>query len=360
MRLGRSTLAIVAALIVSTGGRVALAGEKKLPEVELRYDVAAPVNGCPTAQELVAEVERELGADPFRASAPLRVSVAIEAHGRQRLSGRVVFSGVASDASDLPWGGHETFRASDCNELTRTIALVITLAVERLQSARARQVEQQPSSERKDVAESVAPLPAGIEAATASLPPNVRAASGTRSSSSQAARRVRVETFAGVVAATDLTPRSAVGASFGAGVRLGPASLGLEAILLAPSTASSGRGGGVSVSMKALAIAACWHLPLPPGAGVGLEVRACPVVAPLLLRGVGESLALARAGDVASIALGGRVGAGMDVLAPIRLEVGLDALAPLTRHVFAIDDEEVWVQPAIGFAAHADLAVRFW
>lgn len=358
MRLGRSTLALVAALVASSSSRVAVAGERELPEIELRYDVASPAKGCPSAPELVAEIERELGADPFHAGAPLRVSVAIEAPGQHRLLGRVVFSRTANGSPDLPWGGEETFRASDCNDLARTVALVITLAVERLRSARARQVEHEPPFDPGEVATSVVPPPGGLAAATASSAANEHP-SEPPSRSSHAERRLRMGSFAGAVAAWDLTPGLAAGVRFGASARLGLASVGLEAVLLAPSTASSGHGGGVSVSLKALVIAACWHLPLSPAAGLGAEVRVCPVVAPVLLRGVGDSLALARAGDVTSVALGGRFGLGMSLLDPIRLEVGLDALGPLTRHVFAIDGETVWTQPAAGFAAHADLAVRF-
>ncbi len=354
MRLGRSTLALVAALVASSSHRVAVAGERELPDIELRYDVASPAKGCPTAPELVAEIERELGADPFRAGAPLRVSVAIEAPDRHRLLGRVVFSRTANGAPDLPWGGEETFRATDCNELARTVALVVTLAVERLRSARARQVEQEPPFDRGEIASSVAPPPGGLATAPAST-----AAKAHPAEPSPAETRLRVGTFAGAVAARDLTPGSAAGVRFGASAHFGRASVGLEAILLAPSTASSASGGGVSVSLKALAITACWSLPLSPAADVGAELRVCPIVAPLLLRGVGDSLALARAGDVTSVAFGGRVGLGMGLLDPIRLEVGLDALGPLTRHVFAIDREAVWTQPAVGFAGHVDLAVRF-
>ncbi len=356
MRLGRSTLAVVAALVASSSSRVAVAGERELPDIELRYDVASPAKGCPSAPELVAEIERELGADPFRASAPLRVSVAIEAPDRHRLLGRVVFSRTANGAPDLPWGGEETFRASDCNELARTVALVVTLAVERLRSARARQVEQEPPLDRGEVAMSGVP-PAGSVAPASSAADEHPSEPPARPSPAET--RLRVGTFAGAVVARDLTPGSAAGVRFGANAHFGRASVGLEAVLLAPSTASSGSGGGVSVSLKALAITACWHLPLSSAASFGAELRVCPIMAPLLLRGVGDSLALARAGDVTSVAFGGRVGLGMSLLDPIRLEVGLDALAPLTRHVFAIDREAVWTQPAAGFAAHADLAVRF-
>jgi len=347
---------MLAALVVSSQSRVAVASGKALPEIELRYEVASSVNGCPSARELVADIERELRTDPFRAGAPLRVSVAIDAQGRKRLVGRVVFSGVASADPELPWNGEETFRASDCTELARTIALVVTLAVERLESARARHVEQQASLPPPDMASDVEPPSGGIAAPAAPPRPRARA---PRPSSRWAESPLRVSTSAGAVAASHLTPGAALGASFGASLGVGRASIELEALLFAPSRAASRRGGAVAVSMRALAVAACYSAPILPRMGVHLEARACPVVAPLLLRGVGEALAVARPRELTSLALGGRLAMGTILLNPIRLEVILDALAPLTRHVFAIDDEAVWTQPALGFAAHVNLAVRF-
>ncbi len=350
---------MLAALVVSSTSRVATADEKQLPEIELRYDVAASVGGCPSARELVRDIESDLGTDPFRVGASLRVSVAIDAQDQKRLLGRVVFSGVASNTPELPWNGEETFRASDCNELARTIALVITLAVERLRIARAHQMEQQSSQPPSDVASDDTSRSNGSDVPSGKPPAPRARVVAPRPSSRREARSLRVRTFAGAVVANDLTPGSAVGASFGASLGVGRASVELEAVLLAPSTSTSRHGGGVAVSMKALALAACWSFPLLPGVDIGLEARVCPLVAPLLLHGVGESLAVVRSGDLTSLALGGRLAMGMTLLDPIRFGVGLDALAPLTRHVFAIGEDVVWSQPALGFAAHANLAVRF-
>lgn len=358
----RTALALLTALLATSASRLAGADENVPPAIGLHYEVAPSLATCPSAQEFAAEVAGMIGVHPFREGASLRVSVAIrEGARRGTAEGRVAFSGVSADDPDLPWGGEQTIRASDCMEVARTLALVMTVAVERLRSARAAHMRETappvgqppappPESDAPDGAN--APIRTDERERPARRPP--MAAAGGRSRRPPA---LHVSSFAGVVVAADITPGATAGTSFGARVGLGALSVGVEGLMLAPSSSVSSSGVGGSVSSTGLEITTCWHLAI--GRSERLDVHTCPVIAPLLLRGVGHSPALPRAGDAASLALGGRIGGSVEVLGPIRLAVELEALAPLTRHVFVIDDQNVWVQPALGFAAHGNVAVRF-
>ncbi|MBX3259747.1 MAG: hypothetical protein KIS78_01975 [Labilithrix sp.] len=355
---------VLTALVMTSIARPADADDEAPPSIALSYEIASSPSACPSEQDFGREVERLLGVDPFRADAPFRVRVEIREDAKRGREGRVVFSGASTDDPDLPWGGEQTIRSSDCGELASTLALVITVAIERLRRARPQHAGAAdpdgaaPPAPTSTLARPAAPPPPA-QSSTAAGRRN-RAPSTRRPGPSPATRpppspRVHLSSVAGAVAAVNMTPGASAGTAFGARVRLGAASAGLEGVLLAPSTVTSIHGGGVAVSLRAAEITACWHV----GWGERLDLRACPVVAPLLLRGVGQSLPLARMGSATSIALGGRLGAGVEVLGPIRFELEVEALGPLTQNVFAVDQETVWAQPSLGAMARANVAVRF-
>lgn len=353
---------VLTALVMTSAARAADADDETPPSIALSYEIASSLSACPSEQDFGREVERLLGVDPFRADASFRVRVEIREDAKRGQQGRVVFSGASSDDPDLPWGGEQTIRSRECGELASTLALVITVAIERLRRARPQHARQATSADPNGPAPTssldppAAPPAARSSASTAGrrnrAPP---AGSPGPSSAARPPPSVQLSSVVGAVAAVNMTPGASVGTAFGARVRLGAASAGLEGVLLAPSTVTSIHGGGVAVSLRAAELTACWHA----GWGERLDLHACPVVAPLLLRGVGRSLPLARMGSATSIALGGRLGAGVEVLGPIRIELEVEALGPLTRNVFAVDDETVWGQPALGAMARANVAVRF-
>jgi hypothetical protein len=261
--------------------------------------------------------------------------------------GRIAFAGESPEDPALPWGGEQTIGASDCAELVKTSALVVTVAIERLRAASHRDAPAPALADTRPIA------PAPSEVPTRNPRPSRRppaVAAPTR-------HRLSVSSSAAAVVAADLTPGATIGTAIGVQVRAGELSIGLEGAILAPSNAASSRGGEVSVSLQTLALTACWHQGL--GRRAALEAHACPLIAPLFLRGVGQSLAQTRVGTVQSVGVGGRLGAGVDVLTPLRFEMDVEAVAPITRQGFSVDEETVWIQPMVGFAALASMVVRF-
>jgi len=86
--------------------------------------VATP--GCPSAARFEAVVVGRLGYDPFRADAPDRVTVRIEAAGRT-LEGGLEWHDAAGSVI-----GAQTFpsRTGDCDELTRAMGFALALQIQ--------------------------------------------------------------------------------------------------------------------------------------------------------------------------------------------------------------------------------------
>ena len=98
--------------------------------VSLDYEVDAGA-ACPTAAEFQAGVARELGYDPFRATARRRIVVRLRASGGH-VEGQVVWRGAGGE-----WEGERGFssRRESCAQIARAMALATSIQIHLLTEA---------------------------------------------------------------------------------------------------------------------------------------------------------------------------------------------------------------------------------
>ena len=95
--------------------------------VALEYELGAGADTCPAADEFTAGVTRQLGFDPFRASANRRVSVQLSRRDGAGFEGRIRWSDAGGQ-----WVGDRllTSHRSDCADVAASVAFSVAVQIQ--------------------------------------------------------------------------------------------------------------------------------------------------------------------------------------------------------------------------------------
>jgi hypothetical protein len=327
--------ALALAIVLAAAGSPCQAAAAADVSTQLDYDVPP---GCPSVEAFESIVNGQLGYDPFRAGAPNRVTVRIEATGRA-LEGRLEW--LNRNGGPL---GERTFpsRSGDCGELTRAMGFALALQIQLMAIT--------------------APKTAAAPAVVTTVPeppprPPTTVASPTARIESTNARSAS-EPLAG--------PWVLVGGGISAGVGLASAPIAVGRLFATaewshfavelggeigtPSTTNRADGAGFTQEELLATLAAC---------GVRAPWSACGVakIGELRVEGQGVDVPLTASGLMAQA--GVRLAAWHSFGRRTYMVARGEGLVRLTEGVVTLDSMAVWTSPRFAAVLGIDIGVRF-
>lgn len=321
----------------------------------LEYEVAPDASGCPSVEAFRASVDRQLGYDPFQATAARHVDV----HIARKETG---FDGAIrwSDAQGQGVGDRQlSSQHSDCTEIAANVAFAVAVQIQLLAalapaSAEASAAATAPVTSSPDTSTPVtAPSIATTRAAAPSAATRSNDVATAAVPSRPPARRARLAFSAGlgVSLALGVAPRATgIGRIFGSG-RFDWASLELAIDGALPTTRTEPDGSGFSLHRFAVDAAACGNVRAFSACLTGSLGR-------LEASGFGVDKPASPAGSFSE--LGARLGARHDFgeryFAAARVE-GLVLLSPST---VTLNDTVAWTTPRVSALIGLDFGVNFF
>jgi len=294
---------------------------------------AAPIewdapDGCPGTDSVLADLRQALGSEGIELGAVSRVRGVVVAERpaptpRYRLTLEVVAGERRSS---------RTFEAERCDDLARTAALAISLAVHS-------------SAAESGAAAGMAALDgAALPAPTGAPAPGTDGDSGRDGREGRAGAERPVWWSAGVNAVVDFgaLPEPAAGVGLAARAGLGAWELAVHALLLPDQQRAVGAGDSVELGLMAAGLRACWHVldrALVAGACLGAEAGR--------FTAVGVGLQPGREVHDPWLALGPSLLARTAFEGPLQLEFLAEPLLPLARKQYAVNGTEVVHTPSL-------------
>jgi hypothetical protein len=309
--------------------------------VALEYDVP-PTIGCPDVDEFRANVNRQLGYDPFRASADRRVAVQI---ARKEIG----FAGLIkwSDA-DGRWVGDRRLssRNSECSEIAANVAFAVAVQIQLLAALEPEKAE--PSTPEAAPVTPAATAPTSDTNPTSAKRPD---RAETRTASSQ--RRSRFELSSGLGASMGLgiaPDVTGLGRIFASGrIDWFSMELGVDAAL--PVTQDESKGSAFKLNRFAAGAAACGHVQAFAGCLTGTLGR-------LEAHGYGVDQPASPTGLFSQV--GARIAATLDVGNRLFVSARADGLVMLSPWAVTLNHRVVWTTPRIGGMMGLDFGMYFF
>jgi hypothetical protein len=325
-------LAIAPALALS----VARADVER-PVVALSYERGAGAETCPDQAELEATVASQLGYAPFDPHAARHVSVRLTRRGSALVAEIVSTNGAASKRREL------SSTTRDCAELSRAVALAMSVAIDPLVLTR------DPTSPSASASTSSAPLASGAPPASASAPPPPPAPTEPPKAPPPPAP---ADTSPAWHLGAALYPYVAFGAlpgtTFGGAISVRARHQFLRAELAVD--------GDLPVTTSFLGASARTSY---AGAGLSLCVAdrlfACAMGTTGRFAGNGEGIAVPRSDATWVAAVGGALGAEFPVGGGVAIGTREELLVNARRASFAVDGQTLWRAPTA--QAHLGLVV---
>jgi hypothetical protein len=307
------------------------AGEKRAAaaaSARLFYGVDDRAEGCPDEAGLRRAIADRVGYDPVFPIAPNDVEVTIAREG-DRLVGEVKF---VDRRHTLIGGRAFQGRVGRCDELVKTIALSVSIALDQLEKASAlpppTDAQPQAATENPtpalDETTSPAPSPAPPRLASAASPPTADAAERAARPPSP----LRFELAAGMAGWVGTAPSFSVGPTVSAAMHWTRLALGVEGRMELPAGAAvSGLPGGeVRTSLVGAGPTACLTFAPYFACGVAL-LGALHADAP----GVPGAAAQTGADIFAGARVGGAIALGLGVSVRVSVDLLADAYGPTVR-----------------------------
>lgn len=309
----------------------------------LTYTVEAGIEGCFEPAELENAVAARLGYLPFASDAPLVMTAQVRRHGSGLDATLTVNEGGNTKKRQL---GSAT---RDCGELSRALALAISVAIDPMSLTRS------PASPPEPVAP--APTPAPAPAPPAAEPPQpappspvpgprspspVRSAAPAKPTDADEESRVRVRLLTGGHVSFLALPSTTGG--FEAGVGLRYRSLWADTELrqeFAASAAAEGGGSG-RASLLGGTLAACHG---------GRWFGVCLMGALARVAAQGRDVPVARSASALWAAVGPRATLELPLFGPVFARAHLDALYRLTPLRLELRQSSLWEAEPVSLTA---------
>jgi hypothetical protein len=317
----------VAALLYGMPARAAA------PTAHLLYVREAGAEACPDEAALRAEVAQRLRREPFSEHALTTVTVIWSGKGRE-LRARIELN----DASGELTGDRElTSRRPDCVELSRAVALAVSLAIDPLSFA---DQPTPPAAPPTELSPQTAPSPAKV---AAGVPARLKTEAPAPS------RMLRGRLGVGALAALGAAPGVSFGLTLLGGVRGPRWSANVEVRTDFPS-GTSAAGGTVDTALYTATAIPCFHQGIFAGCALlqlGGQVS----------RGHGFPVS----NDATTFYAAGGVRAALEIPIARRFEmqVRTDLLATFTRTTLYADQIAVFHSPPVSGAFHLAGLVHF-
>jgi len=346
--------AAVMALALAGGAREASAS----PSSRLVFARGRGAEGCPDERALRAAVAARVGYDPFFPHADRTVLARLDAGqgtGETRVRARME---IVDDRGAIL--GEKTFTSTDCDELVRTLALAISLAID--VDGRA-SPPAAPAAATEPQREAASPPPAThVEATTHAGPVTSPPAAAERPASdvNEGTRSGGELWFTGR-SSIGIGPGPSPGLAAGAALRRGSWSLGVEGRFDPGAGGDLQPRGSLVVSLLAGSVVACLHGSgsRSPGSEPLRWLFGCAVVTAGRLE-AGSRGILAPATDTATfLAAGARLGAELEATRALAFRVALDASVAPLRHEARVGEASVFRTSPVVAALGASAVVRF-
>jgi hypothetical protein len=319
----------------------------------LFYGRSSDADGCADEAELRRAIAARVGYDPIFAIAPNSVSVSITRQGEQ-----IVADVKIADRAGI-LAGSRTLKApaSQCGELTATIALTVAIALDKIEKATPSSTNE-PSGQQAGVP-SAPPAEVPPVAPDAPVPPSSfnafarpehDAAPAPAPHQSKSAG-VPLEFGAGLTAAIGISRAISLGPSVFASLRWPALELGVAgwADLPSASAVDAFPGASVRTSLLAAGPTACLHVSVYFGCALAF-VGSFSAEAP----GVSGATS-----DNALTFLGGiRGGAEVPVAFGLSLRGSVDLLANPTAPTVRAGGQDLWIVPPVAATTQVAVALR--
>jgi hypothetical protein len=304
-----SKLAALAGLLVVSS----LAGAVRASELSWEGGAA-----CPGREQLLFELERALG-KPLSEAGELAFHVSVESSGAR------VLARVRVDAAEGGGAGDErALEAASCAELTDTLAVALSLAIGRSESA----AEPEPSLAAS------ASRPETLEVAVA----GVDEGNPENGAAREAGSGPRPSAYAVVVADVGSLPHAALGAGLGVELSWPRLRVQLGAAMFLPQRAEWAAGSGVGAELGLTIGVARACTPALASASRSFTVPVCAGMELGRMEGVGDGVPAARSREILWIAPRAEVGLAWALPdTRLSLETSLGAVLPLNRDEFIFD-----------------------
>ena len=322
---------------------------------KLTYVRGAGAERCAEESELRASVATRVGYDLFFPWARKMVVVQIEAAGPRGYRGQVQ---IVDERGVVIGQRLLATKSDDCADLTRALALTISIAVDdrSLEYIPPAKPDSSISVPNPSAGRPPSPVPATgealepISAPTPSAPVAPEQATDTDVSNDPGASRPPL--FAVSIAplvAFNTAPSPAIGGELDGTVRFDGFSLALGIRGDAPSSQSLAEGGGVSTWLMVGTLAPCVDF---------FSLGICGLAEVGSFGESGRSISRPRSESAAFAAVGGRVRLTVPLFGRTFFVSHADLVAVLTRHTVEIDGSVVFEMPAASLALGAGLGLN--
>jgi hypothetical protein len=347
---------VLTLLVFAFGARRACCEPRLVIDLDYRTDAA--LEGCPSEAAFRAQIESQLGYDPFRANAAQKVVARAAADG-DNIKGFVRWY----DASGTPRGERELSSAGkNCPAFARAMSFAIAVQIQLLHEHDEAEQSAAKTSESapKDLPASSAPgrasspstPPRGPSSGTpprASSPGTSPLGSSTEPTSGEAPRWLFM-VGAGPGARFGVSPRAAAEARLFAAIRRDRFAVELGADASLPSRNPETEGAGFEQNLVGGSLAGCALVPPFSGCLVNRYAR-------VAVRGFGVDVPHSSSALV--VQLGPRLALNGSFARGWMGALRIDALVALSPWRVTLREQEVWHSPAVSLAIGADLVAVF-
>jgi hypothetical protein len=336
-RVTRTVTTRIAMAMVLTSGAAHGA-----PTARLVYSRGAGAESCPDETALRRAVAVRVGYDPFFPLAKKTVVVRMAPAKPRGFDASVDLV----DDHGMDHGARVIHTDAACGELLDVVGLGIAIAIDP-------QSLMGPSSPPPAPAP---PRPPESTPASATTTSEAAAGNGTTASEASGLAEKPPHFFwasLGAAASAGVAPRPTAGLSFGAASQWGHASLGVEALVDAPVSASASAasgGGSASAWLARLAILPCAY---------GGPMLLCALAEAGSMQASGEGFPGARSMSILWLAAGGRVGVDVPLGESPTLRVQSDVAGTFRPPSLQVHGTSVWSAPPVSASLGAELVVHF-
>jgi hypothetical protein len=319
--------------------------------VSLEYEIAPGIDGCPDAEQFRTSVGRQLGYDPFRATAEKRVAVQI-ARKEIGFDGRIRWSDAEGH-----WVGDRRLssRHAECTEIAASLAFSVAVQIQLLSALAPAPIADpnaapaeggttppaaptSPTQEAPVVPKERPAQAAPVEVAVPAPPPD---ASGG----------FRLSIGAGPSLAISVAPHAAgLGRLFASG-RVGQFSLEIAGDAALPVTQTDAGGHGFRLDRFAAAATACGHASVLAACVTGTVGR---------LQAHGLGVDMEESPTVWFSQLGARIAVAYDFSDRYFAAARVDGLVMTAPVKVMLNDALIWTTPRVGAVLGLDFGARFF
>jgi len=322
--------------------------------VSLEYEIAPGIDGCPGAEQFRASVGRQLGYDPFRATAEKRVAVQI-ARKEIGFDGRIRWSDAEGQ-----WVGDRRLssRRGECADIAASLAFSVAVQIQLLAAlAPAPAVDPNAAPAATDTTPTAVPTPAASREETAPAREKRSAAAAgpvevaLPAPPPEPSSEFRLSIGAGPSLAISVAPHTAGLARLFASGRVGHFSLEIAGDAALPVTQTDAAGRGFKMDRFAAEAAACGHVSLLAACLTGTAGR-------LQAHGLGVDMKESPAAWFSQ--LGARIAASYDFSDRYFAAARVDGLVMTAPVNVMLNQTLIWTTPRVGAVLGLDLGARFF